>query len=86
MNCGDPRTLDLIVRDVAQHWLREACPKCGALLDGAALEIRAGKIVRGWLSQRGELPNDEYLLLASDGSLSASGWGDHAVAIDEETS
>ena len=68
-NLGDPAVRDLVVRDTAQYWLREPCPHCGGALDGGAVEIRGGAVVRGWLPRPGELPEAEVLVPAGDGTL-----------------
>jgi hypothetical protein len=42
--------------------LHEACTACGAQLGGAAVEIRDGKVSRGWLARAGELPEPSQVL------------------------
>ncbi|HVG43108.1 MAG TPA: hypothetical protein VM890_00205 [Longimicrobium sp.] len=68
-NLGDPAIRDLVVRDTAQYWLLEPCPHCGGALDGGAVEIRGGVVVRGWLLRPGELPAGvEVFSLSSGGA------------------
>lgn len=58
INAGDPSIRDLIARDSFQLFLTEPCPKCGAALGGAAIEIRSQRIARTWLALAGEFAED----------------------------
>ncbi len=59
-NLGDPAITDLIVQEACElRWndrsRQHRCPKCQRAIEGAAIEIRGGKIVRAWIFERGEL-------------------------------
>jgi hypothetical protein len=69
-NIGSATIKNIIVRDLAQYFLRETCLVCGVSLGGAALEVKEGHIIRAWLAQPGEFDNAvEYYLTDPDGSL-----------------
>ena len=84
-NMGTSDLRDLIVRDWAQSWLHEACPSCGVLLGGAAVEIRDGAILRGWLTLRGEFPGEaNYFARDSNGAPVSLGEEEHHMPIRDD--
>lgn len=84
-NIGTPEIRELIVRDSGQVWLREACRACSLPLGGAAVEVRDGRIARGWLTREGELPGEaEYWVRASDGALVPRDWDDHPMEVRDD--
>ncbi len=96
-NFGDPLVSHLITRDVwhfgappplQPHPL--ACPSCGQVLAGAAIEIRDGVIRRAW-TYTADGPDaldntaTDYLVQPDGTLLPMADWVDHAIAVVEET-
>lgn len=80
-NVGSAAVRDIAVRDADQAWLFEPCPSCGALLDGALVEIRDGVIVSGRLLTPGQLPAGTYLLPDGSGGWLDAGWDDEPMDV-----
>lgn len=73
-NIGDPAQRDLYALDTLQTWLAGPCGRCGERSDGAAVEIRNGRIVHAGILPAGTLPFSApsgLLAFAADGSLRA---------------
>ncbi len=74
-NIGDPAITNLIARDMQQfYWTDPAerlrCGTCRNILEGAAVEIREGLLVRAWIYQPGDLDNDiDLYVIQDDGTL-----------------
>lgn len=86
-NLGDPAFRNLVVRDLAQHYLMESCQHCQQPLGGAALEISGGVIIRAWISKMGEFEGDETDIYLVEGSgtqrqlKAMSEWNDHSMDV-----
>jgi hypothetical protein len=84
-NLGTPDEVDVIVRDWAQVRHYEPCPACGAPLGGAAVEIREGRIARGWIARADELPEPSAVLrVCADGTLEVLVADDHRMDLVDD--
>jgi len=84
-NLGTPDELNVIVRDEAQMQHHRPCGTCGTPLAGAAVEIRNGRVARGWLVRAGELPEPSSVLrVAADGTLEVLFADEHRMDVVED--
>ncbi len=87
VNIGEPSIKDLIVKDVAQYWLRRTCEVCHQSTIGAAIEIRDGIIKSAWLLKPDELDDDEtdiYIIEATGKLQPMPEWNDHPIMAVED--
>jgi hypothetical protein len=75
-NMGTPDERHVIVRDWANTH-EGPCLHCGVALGSTVVEIRDGRIVRAWITRKGELPEGEVHRVLPDGQLSTLVLGDH---------
>jgi hypothetical protein len=83
-NIGTPAVRDVVVRDWGQTWLREGCPNCGVPLGGAAVEIREGRIARGFLTSSDEMDSATYLIPSAGKLKPVPEWENHPLAIERD--
>jgi hypothetical protein len=84
-NIGTPELRDLVVRDSGQTWLREPCNHCATPLDGGAVEIRSGRILRGWLALPDEFPiaGADYWTVTEEGVGEPLDLDDHPMGMTD---
>jgi hypothetical protein len=80
-NLGTPAITDLFVCDDYQTWLIGPCPHCAVELGGAALEIREGRIFRGFLRSVGALASSSIWLITSEGLKPMPEWENHRLEV-----
>ena len=81
-NMGTPEETEVVVRDWANTQHEGPCPSCGIVLGSTAVEVRSGRILRGWITRTGDLPEggDVFRRLV-DGALEILSAGDHPMDV-----